>query len=103
LFQIDSAINFFGWVNEQMAVLAYGKISFAPTGDIVQLGGVGGGPAISGFANLGADAGDFSGQFGGLRGGSIPNPIRTWKTQRRSHTALVLETSGCPTPDKAAD
>lgn len=66
LFQIDGAIRFFGWVNKQMAVLPDREISFAPAGDVIELRGVGGGPAIGWFPNLSADAGDLSGQFGGL-------------------------------------
>jgi hypothetical protein len=53
-------------VNEQVAVLPDREISFAPTGNVIEFGGVGGGPAIGWFTNLSADAGDLSGQFGGL-------------------------------------
>jgi hypothetical protein len=85
LLQIDSAIDFFGGVNEEVAVLADGEIAFAPTSDIVKLGSVGDGPAVGWFTNLAGDAGDFSGQSGCLlarpggvdRDGSIPHSIRT--------------------------
>jgi hypothetical protein len=49
-------------MNEQVTVLADREIAFAPTGDIVELGGVSDSPAVGWFTNLGWDAGDLSGQ-----------------------------------------
>jgi hypothetical protein len=37
---------------EKMAILTDGEIALTPTCDVVQFGGVGGGPAIGGFAYL---------------------------------------------------
>ena len=55
-------MGLFGGVNEEMTVFANRKVALAPVGDVVELGSVSGGPAISGFAHLGRD-GDFCVQF----------------------------------------
>ena len=66
LLEINRAIAFFRWVDEEVTVLADRKISFTPTGDIVKFGGIGGGPAIGWFTHLRANPGNFSGQTSGL-------------------------------------
>ena len=52
-FQIDARVRFLVGMDQQVAVLADRKIAFAPTGDVVELRGVGGGPSIGGLPYLG--------------------------------------------------
>jgi hypothetical protein len=59
LLEIDTAVRLLCWMNKQMAVLANGKIAFAPACDIVELGGVCGGPTIGRFAYRRGDGGNF--------------------------------------------
>ncbi len=51
LLEIQAAVGILVGVHPQVPVLADGKISLAPTGDIVQLGGFGGGPAVGRLAD----------------------------------------------------
>ncbi len=51
LFEIDAARGIFVRVHPHVPVLADRKITFAPTGDIVELARFGDGPAIGGLAN----------------------------------------------------
>ena len=46
-------------MDPQVAVLADREIALAPTGDVVELGGLRGGPAIGGLANRGSGIGEF--------------------------------------------
>src|SRR5690349_2180607 len=52
LLEIDAPARLLCRVNEKMAVLADGKIAFAPTADIVKLRCIGGGPTIRGLMHL---------------------------------------------------
>jgi hypothetical protein len=67
-FQIDTSGSFFRRMNKQVAVFSDGEIAFPPVRDIVQLGGVCGGPAVGGLANLGSNGYDFRIQEVDLRG-----------------------------------
>ena len=53
LLQIDAALRIFGGVHPHVPVLADGEVALAPSGDVVQLGSVGGGPAVGWFADGG--------------------------------------------------
>ena len=54
-------------MNEQVAVLADREIAVAPTGYVVEFGGMRGGPAIGWFAHLGSRGGCFGVQWELLR------------------------------------
>ena len=64
-----------GWT-KQMAVRANREIAFAPAGNIVQLGGVGGGPAVGRFAHLRDDGRDFC-----IQGNIPPGGMRRRRRQ----------------------
>jgi hypothetical protein len=51
--KIDRSIGLFRGVNPQVAIRPDREVALAPTGDIVQLGRVGGGPSFGGFPNCG--------------------------------------------------
>jgi hypothetical protein len=59
LLQVNTAGYFFGWVNEEMAVFSDREVALSPTRHIVELGSIGGGPAIGWFADGRDDGGDF--------------------------------------------
>ena len=52
--EIEAAIRVLVGVDPKMSVRAHRKIAFAPTGDVVEFGGFGGGPAVGRLANRGA-------------------------------------------------
>ena len=60
LLQIERAVRFLVGMHPEVAVVADGKIAFAPTGDVVKLAGLGGGPAVGRFAH-GSAVGGFDG------------------------------------------
>ena len=76
LLQIDAAVGFFGRMDKQVAVLANREIAFPPACDIVQLGGVGGRPAVGRFAHLRDDGRDFC-----IQGNIPPGGMRRRRRQ----------------------
>ena len=46
LLEIDAAVRVLGGMDQHVPVSADRKISFAPTGDLIQFGGIGGRPAL---------------------------------------------------------
>jgi hypothetical protein len=76
LFQIDAAGSLFRGMNKKIAILADREIAFPPVRNIVQFGGVRGGPAVGGFTNLGSNGRDFCIQEADLRAKWAPSRRR---------------------------
>jgi hypothetical protein len=53
LLKVDATRGILVGVDPQVAVLADREVTLAPGSDIVEFGGVGGGPAVGGFAHGG--------------------------------------------------
>ncbi len=53
LHQVDEALRIFGGMDEHMPVLANREVALPPSGDVIQLGGIGCGPALGWVADGG--------------------------------------------------